>query len=115
METVSPVCRSRKDQNMSHKPELETQAGNGEGPSVEPPMERSHIEVEITGPEDFHCFRIILHARPDPQGGERQPIEIMLHARSLIELIHKCSLALSDWQAETSALLMKRLTGGESQ
>jgi len=36
-------------------------------------------------------------------------LEIMLHARSLVDLIHKCSLALCDWQAQTSAALIEKL------
>ena len=36
-------------------------------------------------------------------------LEIMLHARSLVDLIHKCSLALCDWQAQTCAALIERL------
>jgi hypothetical protein len=33
-------------------------------------------------------------------------IEIMLHARSLVDLIHKCSLALCDWQKHTTDELL---------
>jgi hypothetical protein len=76
----------------------------------------ANIEVEITGPEDFHCFRLILNARPgDPEAAERQPIEILLHGRALIELIYKSSLALSDWQAATSQYLLQRISGDTGQ
>jgi len=34
----------------------------------------------------------------------------MLHARSLVDLIHKCSLALCDWQAQTTGHLIELLT-----
>jgi hypothetical protein len=75
--------------------------------------DNANIEVEITGPEDFHCFRLILRAAPDPEHrAERQPIEIMLHARALIELIYKGSSALADWQMQGTALIMQRLTAG---
>lgn len=36
-------------------------------------------------------------------------IEIMLHARSVVDLIHKLSLALCDWQTQTSARLIDHL------
>lgn len=65
----------------------------------------SNIQVEITDPSEFHCFRIVLNPQSAP--GER--IELMFHARSLVDLIHKCSLALCDWQAQTSADLLRRL------
>jgi hypothetical protein len=38
-------------------------------------------------------------------------LEIMLHARSLVDLIHKCSFALCEWQAYRAAYLIERLTG----
>jgi hypothetical protein len=63
------------------------------------------ILVEITDPSEFHCFRLTLNPKSAP--GER--IEIMLHARSLVDLIHQCSLALCDWQAQTSADLLRRM------
>lgn len=36
-------------------------------------------------------------------------IEIMLHARSLVDLIHKCNLALCDWQKATTDDLLQKL------
>ena len=65
----------------------------------------SRILVEVTDPEEFHCFRLVFNPTSAP--GER--IEIMLHATSLVDLIHKCSLALCDWQADRSAYLIERL------
>ena len=59
--------------------------------------------MEITDPHEFHCFRLVLR----PQGGHE--IEIMLHARSLVDLIHNCSTALCEWQAQTSAELIEKL------
>jgi hypothetical protein len=64
-----------------------------------------NIQVDITDASEFHCFRLTLNPTSAP--GER--IEIMLHARSLVDLIHKCSLALSDWQAETTDYLLKKM------
>ena len=72
-------------------------------------MSNSNIEIHVTGPQDFHCFRLILNPHAEPQEGDRHPIEIMLHARSLVDLIHKCSLALCDWQEQNSAYLIERL------
>src|SRR5690242_5534979 len=85
-----------------------------------------NIQVSITDPHEFHCFRLLLNPKGHDSGCERvtephQPctcgaqgegtrIEIMLHARSLVDLIHKCSSALCDWQAMTSSYLIERLT-----
>ena len=38
-------------------------------------------------------------------------IEIMLHARSLVDLIHKCSEALCDWQQQTTGYLIDLVKG----
>ena len=65
--------------------------------------DNASIVVEITDPHEFHCFRLILN----PLSGER--IEIMLHARSLVDLIHKCSLALCDYNAQTSRELIDKI------
>lgn len=91
--------------------------------------ENSNILVEITDPQEFHCFRLVLNPRGTPEHGplachcgalpgeEHElgcpnavaRIEIMLHARSLVDLIHKCNLALCDWQAAQSQYLLDRL------
>ena len=42
-------------------------------------------------------------------------IEILLHARSLVHLINQASLALCDWQAQTSAYLIRHLTGAAKE
>jgi len=67
--------------------------------------ENSNILVEITDASEFHCFRLTFNPRSAP--GQR--IEIMLHARSLVDLIHKCSLALCDWQKQTTDQLLEIL------
>ena len=69
------------------------------------PDANPNIQVEVTDASDVHCFRLIFNPASAP--GER--IEIMLHARSLVDLIHKCSSALCDWQAVSSEYLLKRL------
>lgn len=96
----------------------------------------SNIRVEITGAAEFHCFRLVLNPRMSeckacggsgfsPTGGRGIPcetcqgharvpvegtgIEIMLHARSLVDLIHKCSVALCEWQVQTSQYLIDRI------
>jgi len=69
------------------------------------PEGNSNILVEITDPAEHHCFRLVLNPRSAP--GER--IEIMLHARSLVDLIHKCSVALSDWQHDRTDYLLALL------
>ena len=63
------------------------------------------IEVAITDPEEFHCFRLTLN----PKSGER--IEVMLHASALVELIHECSTALCAWQTQTTTYLICQKTG----
>lgn len=65
------------------------------------------IKVEITDATEFHCFRLSLHPRNAPG----QTIEIMLHARALIDLIHQSSMALSDWQYQTTTQLILQMTG----
>lgn len=93
--------------------------------------ENSNIQVEITDPHEFHCFRLVLNPQgfrlvlnPESEMTERcevhgrmrgdcgcpPRIEIMLDARSLVDLIHKCSLALCDWQAQNTAELIEKLT-----
>jgi len=67
----------------------------------------SNIQVEITDAQEFHCFRLIFNPRSAP--GQR--IEIMLHARSLVDLIHQCSTALCDWQKQTTTMLICEKTG----
>jgi hypothetical protein len=65
----------------------------------------ANIQIEVTDFREFHCFRLLLNTRD----GNR--IEVMFHARSLVDLIHKCSLALCDWQAQTSSHLIQLTTG----
>lgn len=62
----------------------------------------ANIIVEITDPQEFHCFRLVFN----PKSAPGQSIEIMLHGRSLVDLIHKCSIALCDWQAQTTEYLL---------
>lgn len=87
--------------------------------------ENANIQVEITDAREFHCFRLLLNPNGHmgdctslagiglecscgaPGSGTR--LEVMLHARSLVDLIHKCSLALCDWQAQTSRELIDKL------
>jgi len=69
------------------------------------------IQVEITDAREFHCFRLIL----SPASAPEQQIEIMLHARSLVDLIHQCSTALCEWQAQTTSELIQRMTGLSEQ
>jgi hypothetical protein len=52
----------------------------------------------------------VLNPATEPDGERDHRIEIMLHARSLVDLIHKCSLALCDWQAQSTAYLLDALT-----
>lgn len=68
----------------------------------------SNILIEITDAREFHCFRLVLHPQGMPDGSHPR-IEIMLHGRSLVDLIHKCSLALCDWQAQTTGYLLERI------
>jgi len=68
-------------------------------------MNEKPIQVEITDATEFHCFRMTLRT---PSG---QNIEVMLHARSLVDLIHECSTALCEWQKQTTAMLICQKTG----
>jgi hypothetical protein len=92
--------------------------------SATPTPGNSSIQVEITDASEFHCFRLLLNPQghaPDCERGTEpnQPctcaaqgagvrIEIMLHARSLVDLIHKCSEALCEWQHQTTGYLLER-------
>ena len=69
-------------------------------------MPNPNIDVEITDVSDVHCFRLTLNSR----SGQR--IEIMLHASDLVDLIHKASVALCQWQHDTSAHLLSMLIVG---
>ena len=85
----------------------------------------SNIVVEITDAKEFHCFRLVLNPKghnhdcsaamvPDAPcscraEGKGVRLEIMFHARSLVDLIHKSSVALCEWQSQTSAYLLERL------
>ena len=62
------------------------------------------IQVDITDAGEFHCFRLTLN----PQAGPAERIEVMFHATALVELIHKCSTALCEWQNRTTEDLLAR-------
>lgn len=70
-----------------------------------------NVRIEITDIAQPHCFRLILSPRTAPatEPSPEHDIEILLHARQLVHLIHKLSLALSDWQAQTTEYLLDRL------
>lgn len=70
-------------------------------------MSEKPIQVEITDAHEFHCFRMVLN----PKSAAGQSIEIMLHASALVDLIHQCSVALSEWQAQTTQFLILQKTG----
>jgi hypothetical protein len=61
------------------------------------------IRVEVTDASEWHCFRLVL----SPTNGE--PIEIMFHARALVELIYKCSLAYAQWMTQAVGNIMPHL------
>jgi hypothetical protein len=89
-----------------------------------------HIQVEITDPAEPHCFRLLLHPKAHGDGcqavlqpgrectceagGSGARLEIMLHARSVVELIHKLSLAYCDWAADRAGFLYERLNHASS-
>jgi hypothetical protein len=65
------------------------------------------FSVRVTDTHEFHCFELTFDAALDSPDNERHPVIMMLHARMLVELIHECSSALCDWQAQTSAYLIR--------
>lgn len=75
-----------------------------------PEPEKDMIRVEVTGVHEAQCFRLVFMAAPEP-GEERYPIEIMLHATQLVELLHKGNVALSEWQHAGTEYLLERLLG----
>ena len=86
-----------------------------------------NIQVEITDASEFHCFRVLLNPKGHDVGcpasvvpgatcvclaeGAGARLEIMMHARSLVELIHECSVALCEWQKQTTTKLILEKTG----
>lgn len=70
----------------------------------------SQIRVEVTDSREHHCFRLVFKTRLSPDAPADQEIEIMLHATSLVELIHSASTALCQWQHETTNYLIERLS-----
>ena len=72
-------------------------------------MPNPNIRVEITDLSEFHCFRVALKSR------DGHEIEIMLHATDLVDLVHKASMALCQWQKETSAHLLSLLIIGSGK
>ena len=67
------------------------------------------ITVEITDATEFHCFKVTLYAHDED--GDTVPIVVMLHASDLVDLIHKSSLALCEWQRQTTEDLLAKITG----
>ena len=98
-----------------------------------------NIQVEVTDVRELHCFRLLLNPKSAPAGEVssccgvpilRTPdgffctmcaqkcevtvvgsgrIEVMLHARSLVDLVHKCSTALCSWQKQTTDYLLEKV------
>jgi hypothetical protein len=98
-----------------------------------------NIQVEVTDARELHCFRLLLNPKSAPAGEVssccgvpvlRTPdgflctmctqqcdvvmagsgrIEVMLHARSLVDLVHKCSTALCSWQKQTTDYLLEKV------
>jgi hypothetical protein len=69
------------------------------------PEGNPNILVGVTDITERHCFCLVIN----PSSAPGQRIEIMLHARALVDLIHKCSIALCDWQAQTTAELIEKI------
>lgn len=76
------------------------------------PEGNANIRVEATDPLEFYCFRLTFN--PHAKDGDAMPcIEIMLHARALVDLIHKASSALCDWQADTTKHILSHFEVSE--
>lgn len=97
------------------------------------PQSKANIQVEITDASEFHCFRLTFNphlrsgccdATVEEWNGDAycgrckgslgpapERVEILLHAAALVDLIHKSSLALCEWQAENSKRLILQMTG----
>lgn len=67
------------------------------------------ISVELTGENEFHCFRLTFHVRQSPDSDDRLPVEIMLHTRSAFDLFHKLGTALMDYFSDRSSYLLSKL------
>jgi hypothetical protein len=75
----------------------------------------SNIEVILTDPSVFHCFKIVFGVKPTPDAIERVPLEIFLHTTQAIDLLHKLSLALCEKHRQDSAELLRVKTGMSSE
>ena len=71
------------------------------------------IEVVLTDESEFHCFKLIFHAKADtPEGIERYPLEIYLHTTQAIDLFAKLAVTLSEYMNQASAELLRIKSGG---
>lgn len=69
-------------------------------------MSEPNISVELTGPEEFHCFKLTFKAQ-----NAEHPLEIFLHTTQAIDLVHKLSLAICEKHRQDSAELLRIKTG----
>jgi hypothetical protein len=69
------------------------------------------FKIEITDPTAHHCFLLTINPKAQPGVDGPDRIEIMIHAVALVGLIHQCSLALSEWQRQTTEELLRQITG----
>jgi hypothetical protein len=65
----------------------------------------SNIEVLLTDETESHCFKIVLHVGTEP-GGERKPLEILLHTTQAIDLFSQLAAQLSNYMYKASAELL---------
>ena len=71
-------------------------------------MNDSNIEVILTDPSEFHCFKLVFHIKPEtPEGIERHPLEIYLHTTQAIDLFSKLAVKLSEYMHQASAELLR--------
>lgn len=74
-------------------------------PADHPDAPVKPFEVRITDSSEFHCFCLTIN----PASAPGQKIEVMIHARALVDLIHECSAALCEWQQESTGFLLDKL------
>ena len=71
-----------------------------------------NISVELTDPNELHCFKLTFHIRAEPDSAERVPLELCLHTRQAFDLFHKLGEKIMDYFADRSAYLLKKIAGG---
>lgn len=76
------------------------------------------ISVELTDPNELHCFKLIFcvkPAMPDAPEDDRMPLEIFLRTRQAFHLFNELGQRLMDYFATHSLDLLKKIGERDEQ